>query len=176
MASKSGLAVVVDHFKQVSEAISLLADMRVMVGVPDTGAGRREGEISNASLAYIHENGAPEANIPARPFLKPGIKNAHRDIVASLKKAGQFALAGKPQAVDRQLHRTGMIGRDAVKRKITEGPFVPLKQATIDARRKRSKGSRYRRKATTAVDVKPLIDTGQMRNAISYVIRKAKKR
>lgn len=174
----SGVTVVIDRAAEIQKAIHLLAASRVMVGIPATTALRRSepgqpSTINNAALAYIHEHGSPEANIPARAFLKPGVQNAKNEISAGLKVAARLALEGRTDAVDRQLHRVGMMGRDAVKAKITAGPFVPLKPATIAARRRRSAGSKYRRKATSAADVRPLIDTAQMRNAINYVIRKS---
>jgi hypothetical protein len=125
----------------------------------------RSGDpINNASLAYIMENGAPEANIPARPFMKPGVAAVQPQIAAGLKKAGEFALQGRADAVNRELHRVGAIGRDAIKAKMTDGPFEPLKPSTIAARKSK-------RKSRNNTDVKPLIDTGSLRNSIDYVIR-----
>lgn len=173
MARKSGVVTTIDHVGEVVAAIELLASTRVMVGIPSDRAARDDGPINSAALGYIHENGAPEANIPARPFLIPGVATKKAEIIAGLKRVGELAFEGKPEAVMRQFHRIGMIGSMAVKRKITTGPFVPLAQRTIDARRRRSKGSKYRRKAVTASDTKPLIDSAQMRNAVSYVLRKA---
>lgn len=169
----SGLRVTADNLKRVAEAVAFLSKNHVLVGVPDEKAGRREGEITNAALAYIHENGAPEVNIPARPFLRPAINAGHAELRGLLKKAGEFALAGNLGATERQLHRVGIKARDMVKAKLRAGPFEPLKPATIAARRRRSAGSRYRRKAKSAEDVKPLIDTAQMLNAVNYVIRRA---
>ena len=72
-ASTSGVFKVVDNLRKLTQGIEVLTTMQVMVGVPDDKSGRREGEINNAELAYIHDKGAPEANIPARPFMEPGI-------------------------------------------------------------------------------------------------------
>lgn len=173
--AKTGVTVVLDRVQEVIKGIDLLASQRVMVGIPADKAARKDGSpISNAALLYIHDHGAPEVNIPARESLKPGVENVKGEIGDGLKKAGEFALDGRPDAVDRQFHRVGAIGRDAVKLKIGTGPFVPLKPSTIAKRRRRSKGSKYRRKAVTAADTTPLIDTAQMRNAVNYVLRKVK--
>jgi hypothetical protein len=161
---KSGLTIVRDNLRKVSKAIDALGRSRVMVGVPSDKAPRSGDPINNAALAYIMENGAPEVNIPARPFLKPGVASVQPQIAAGLKKAGEFALHGRADAVNRELHRVGAIGRDAVKRKMTDGPFEPLRPATIAARK-------LKRKSRNNTDVKPLIDTGALRNSISYVIR-----
>ena len=164
---KSGLTIVRNNLAKVSKAIDALGRSRVMVGVPSDKAVRKDGPINNAALAYIQENGAPEVNIPPRPFMKPGVASVQPQIAAGLKKAGEFALQGRSDAVDRQFHRVGAIGRDAIKAKITDGPFVPLKPSTIAARKSK-------RKSRNNTDVKPLIDTGALRASISYVIREEK--
>lgn len=179
MAATSGVKVVLDRTVEVAKAIELLATTRVMVGVPASEALRkpddeeRRSPINNAALAYIHENGAPEVGIPPRPFLKPALREHKDEITRGLKIAGQLALDGKgAEKVLKQLKVVGIRAVSAVKMKIRTGPFVPLKPRTIAARRRRSKGSKYRRKATGASDVTPLIDTAQMLNAINFVIRK----
>jgi len=164
---KTGLTIVRDNLAKVSKAIDGIGRSRVMVGVPADKADRKEGPINNAALAYIQENGAPEVNIPPRPFMKPGVASVQPQIAAGLKKAGEFALQGRADAVNRQFHRVGAIGRDAIKAKITDGPFAPLKPSTIAARKSK-------RKSRNNTDVKPLIDTGALRASISYVIREEK--
>jgi len=160
--SKSGVTVVFDQVSKVLAGVGHLASTRVLVGVPAEKAERKDGEgISNASLAYIHDKGAPEANIPARPFMEPGIQSAKAGIEDGLKKAGEFAFDARPEAVERQFQRVGTIARDAIKMKITDGPFAPLKPATIAARKRRGR-----------TGTKPLIDTGSLRNSINYVVRK----
>jgi hypothetical protein len=162
---KTGMTVLVDNVAKMAEGIQKLATTRVMVGVPADKADRKDGPINNAALAYIQENGAPEANIPPRPFMKPGVASVQPQLAAGLKKAGEFALQGRADAVNRQLHRVGAIGRDAIKAKITDGPFTPLKPSTIAARKSK-------RKSRKNTDIKPLIDTGSLRNSIDYVLKK----
>jgi len=166
--AKTGLTVVLDNVSKIAAGIELLATTRVMVGVPADKADRRNGPINNAALAYIHDKGAPEANIPARPFMEPGVESKAAEIREGIGKAGELALDGKPDAVERQYHRVGAIGRDAIKAKITDGPFEPLKPSTIAARKRK-------RQSRNNTNIKPLIDTGAMRNAINYVVRKGVK-
>lgn len=164
MVKKAGVTIIVDRVKELKDSINSLASQRVFVGIPAAKAGREETEgkpINNATLGYIHEFGAPEANIPARPFLIPGVKNAQKETVVRLRQAGKAALEGRKADVDKALNAAGLGAQNSVRRKITEGPFVPLKPATLAARRRKG------RKGT-----KPLIDTTQLRSAISYVIGK----
>lgn len=160
--AKGGLTVVVDRLAGVVAGIASLASQRVMVGVPSSRAGRQavKGQtINNAALAYIHNRGAPEAGIPARPFMEPGIASAKDRIIAALEVGVTAALDGKPDIVLRQYHRAGLIAQAAIRSKITTGPFIPLKPATLAARRRRGH-----------TGTKPLIESGQLRASINYVI------
>lgn len=176
--AKNGLTVLFDRTAEFLEGVKVLTTTRVLVGVPADKAGRSEA-IDNASLAYIHDRGAPEANIPARPFMKPGIASVQDKIEAGLKKAGELALSNGGAAVARQYERVGTLARDAIKRKINEGIPPPLAESTLKARARRGRKGAVKELARRAkglpadiVYAKPLIDTGQLRNAISYVVRK----
>ena len=185
MSHESGLIVLVDNVIKTLEAITELASHNVMVGIPDEKAGRREGAISNAALGYIHENGAPEANIPARPFLLPGVKSVQTELNEGFKKAGELALDGKKEGVMRQFHRIGLLAQNAVRKKISEGIPPPLAPSTIKGRMRRIKGKARKAKIDAAIAAgtpfskqggaegifTPLLVTGQLRNAITYVIR-----
>ena len=185
-----------DNSKAISAAIKALSEKRVMVGVPAQGEKllgnppdgpntRQSDPINNASLAYIHESGAPEANIPARPFLRSGVENVRTQIIKGLEKAGKAAFAGDAVEVDKQLMRGGRQAQAAVRNKITDGPFLPLAPATIAARLWRGhpgqqshsiygKGAIASEMHVAATGMQPLIDTGQLRNSINFVIRKVK--
>ncbi len=161
---KSGMTVKRDRVKKVWESISKLPATQVLVGVPSERAPREEGEpITNAELGYIHEFGAPDANIPARPFLFPGIREAKGRFARYLKQGAQGALDGDQGRVDRALSAAGQVAASSVQRKITTGPFAPLAASTLAARRRRG------RKGT-----RPLIDTGQLRRAITWVLRRVR--
>lgn len=139
-----------------------------MVGVPAEEALRKPepGEpsnVNNAMLAYIHENGLIEMGIPARPFLRPTITALKGQIVEAFKRLALNALRGNPDAVQKGLHALGLFVSTAVKLKINTGPFKPLAERTLAMRRARGR-----------LGTKPLIDTGQLRNSISYVVKKIK--
>lgn len=164
--ARTGVTVVVDHLAAVAAGIASLASQRVMVGVPSTRAGRPADKgkgqtINNAALAYIHDQGAPEAGIPARPFMAPGIANAKEKITKAMEGASKAALDGDQARMTREYHRAGIAAMVSIKLKITSGPFIPLKPATLAARRRRG-----------VTRTKPLIDTGALVNSINYVIQK----
>lgn len=159
--SKSGIVKTIDNFAKLAEGVALLGRLHPMVGIPEDDSTRKDGDtITNAALLYIHENGAAEVGIPARPTMRPGIKNAMPEIERRLKLAGQAALDGKPQSVRNQMAAAGQAGASSVKRMINSNVGPPLKPSTLAARKRRG----VKRTNT-------LVDTGQMRNAVTYVVR-----
>lgn len=163
--AKTGLTVLADNTRKLAEGLLLLSRLRVEVGVPESKEHRDDEshDIGNAALLYIHENGAPEVGIPARPTLRPGIRDARVEIERRLRLAGQAALAGKPASVRAQFAAAGQAGASAVKAKINSNVGPPLAASTLAARKRRG----VKRTNT-------LVDTGQMRNAVTYVVREEK--
>lgn len=182
MPDPSNFTVRIDRTRELTEALKQLADTKVMVGIPsDSEPSRRigteargAGDIGNAALGYIHETGSPAQNIPVRPWLSPGVSNSRNSWLPYLQQAARLAFEGRVASVDRALNACGIAVVSAVKNRIAAGIPPPLKPATVRARRRRSRGSTYRRRAAGPSDVTPLIDTGQLINAIAYVIRRKK--
>lgn len=169
-----GVTETVNLTKELAAALKLLTKRQVLVGIPENTADvhpDREGTISNAVLGYLFENGSPATNMPARPWLKPGVEAAQGQINARLEGAGRAALAGDASGVEQQLAAAGVDTVSVIKNRITAGIPPPLAQSTVNARRRRSPGSKYRRKATSADDTTPLYDTGNFVASINYVIR-----
>jgi hypothetical protein len=163
--------VTVDKVQSVLDALQVLNQTRVMVGIPGEKAARRGTPITNAALGYIHENGAPEINLPARPFLVPGVSKVKTQTASLLRQAGVAALDGKPTVVRKIYMAAGQTAVNSVTAVIRAGIPPPLKPGTVARRRVRSRGSNYRRKATTAAQTIPLIDTGQLLRSVTYVLR-----
>lgn len=186
---KNGLTTVLDETSRIIGGIQMLASTRVMAGVPAAKAPREDGEpINNAELAYIHNNGSPEANIPERRFMEPGIESVQAKIEDRLAQTAVAASEGRLEAADRGFHQTGLIAQNGIRAKLTEGVPPPLAPSTIAQRIRRVKGKKRRAKidADLAAGVPasrqlgsegvftPLIVTGQLRSAISYAIRRAR--
>ncbi len=100
----SRLTVTKDSVAEVIAAVSGLVLKQVLIGVPESNAHRDDGQISNAALAYIHEFGSPSQNVPARPFLRPGVKKATTEAIPQLEKAVRAALDGEKSKVSRALN------------------------------------------------------------------------
>jgi hypothetical protein len=173
---KSGITIQRDHLAKLMQDIKRLSGHDVLVGIPETKADRYEDlkaarqvakagglplpGVNNAMIGYFHEMGAPRANIPARPFLVPGIVDATPRLVTQMRAGVEAALKGDSAGLDHRMHSAGMIAQNSVRAKINSGLPPPLSDRTIRARLARGR--------TGTV---PLIDTGQLRNAITYVIR-----
>lgn len=163
MAQRPSNVRVKDNSAQLESGLRLLTETRLYVGFPEEPA-QREGEpINNPSLAYIHQNGAPEANIPARPFLDLGVEQGRPRIEKQMEKAGEAALGGDENKFNEKLERAGLIGQSAVQNYLRTGTFEPLSERTLAARR--SKGR---------TGTKPLIDTAALLQAVKYVILRKK--
>jgi hypothetical protein len=159
-----------------------------MVGVPDVNAekGREpEDKLNNAQLARVHDQGDPTVNIPARPFMAPGIRRARPVIETWMRRAGVAALAGDATKVTNALHAAGLAASSSIRNVITEGIPPPLALSTVEGRIRRRKSKTWKRKRRAAVAANlaagaapgeglftPLIDTGALRASITYVIRR----
>jgi hypothetical protein len=194
---KSGVKKTRDDVAAVMASIKRLTRMDVLVGVPSTKADRDDdAPLNNAQLAYIHTFGstihvptreatvgrrngkfasakratsqsthtvpAHEIVIPPRPFLIPGVENAEPRTVPKLAAAARLALTGDFPGAEKKLNEAGIIAQNEVRAVINAGVPPPLAESTLRARRARGRTG----------DV-PLVDTGELRNSITYVIRKA---
>ena len=130
----------------------------VLVGYP-AGSGKHEGgNITNATLAAIHDLGAPGAGIPERRFLRQSVENRRKPYTKQLAADLRRAYAGE-MTVENANERLALAAEAGVKMEISHPSpaFVPLKPATI-----KRKGSSV-----------PLIDEGQLRSSATAVVRKA---
>lgn len=175
-----------DNLAGLRAAMKALTEQDVFVGIPEDKTARKasgDTGISNAYLGYIHEYGVPEKNIPARAHLIPGIEDIQEEAAEILKEAAQKALEDNTAAVEAALNKIGILGQNAVRARFANNDWPPLADSTLDyqplqkdadgnalvtkkgeAKRKKSRRERER--------INPLINTGQLRKAYTYVIRK----
>lgn len=157
------IEVTKDDVAKVLANIEAMAGKEVLIGIPAEKSPRKGDPMTNASLGYIHENGSPARNIPARPFLVPGVKKATPKATAAMKKLAGDALLDR-SAADKALNAAGLVAQASVKRQIvSQEGFAPLKAGTLAARRR-----------SGAKGTKALIRTGQLLNSITYVVREKK--
>ena len=178
---KNAVKKVIDNLPRLIPRVESLTKKNLLVGVPQDETQRKEGEMTNATLAYIHDNGSPAANIPARPFMQPGIKSVKPKLKLIYKKIALGILHGEEEALDKGYERAGLIAQAAIRAAINEGIPPPLKDSTLRNRIRKGtaiKGAKLELEArgdgsSAGMEfAKPLVATAQMRNSINYVIRK----
>lgn len=192
MTVVSKVGVSLDAAQLLSAATRKLLKTEVLVGIPGGGARNPEpksahaagieavkralegaheagvravkealssGQADNALIGYVQEFGDDAKHIPPRPFLIPGVQDAKDKIAAQLAKAGRAAMDGNDAGIAIGFEAAGVVAQNAVRAKITEGPFTPLSARTLQARRAKGRTGE-----------KPLIDTGALRQSITYAI------
>jgi hypothetical protein len=136
--------------------------MDVFVGIQaeDNERSGRNGdsEYSNAQLLYLLSRGSRLADIPPRPLIEPALKAHHNEISKMLGVALKHSQNGNSKALNNQLEKIGKFAVSAINDWFYDARngWAPNSPSTI-----RSKGS----------DV-PLIDTSEMKDAISYRVIK----
>ena len=152
--------------KDIETALIALSKKSLLVGVFDEGRTAIEGEekeLSNSALAFIHEFGAPEVKIPARPFLFPTLQDKLADIQGYLLRAAEYALQGDNESVDKTLHSLGIELVAAIKDRILKSIPPALSKNTL--RKWITKTKRRSDYGTT-----PLKITGQFINSFNYTV------
>lgn len=192
-------------YLDVIKALNDLSKTSVLVGIPADAKSRTASEwlnmtkgvagITNAALGYMMETGSPAQNIPARPWLKPGVAESKSRWSPYLEQACQAALNGDTGVMERALNAAGNVAATAVKKKITAGIPPPIKPSTMAARARHRGGKTRQQRIKRAAEraayrkfyagytkdtpvlsggVTPLVDTAQMLNSITWVVGKAK--
>jgi hypothetical protein len=193
-AAFGSIVKTVDRAAEMIDCVQQMTASEVLVGIPRANNPRQDGPIGNAAIAYIHEYGSPAHNIPRRAFLHPGVKSIQSRAVAMMRQGALDCLRGTPH-IDQVLNRVGLLAREGVVRAITDPnpAFAPLQPATIRARLRRTAAGRRKLKQIKkqgktltgwaaeidedgTVNIKPLLDTLQLRRAITYVVQKAEAR
>ena len=183
----------------IEKAIAQLLKTRLLVGIPGDSTrepepGQKGAPISNGALGYLLEHGDDEHNLPARPFLIPGVRAALPEITKGMHRAAVGALSGKPSEIKVGFERAGLLAVASVKMTMQAGPFAPLSVRTIEQRARRrnpetgkllrdgrSEDARSYLKLSKegAPDwalngaglAKPLLDTFSLYTSIQYIIK-----
>jgi hypothetical protein len=157
----NGASQTKDRSQVVLQALDDLVKQEVLVGIPSDKADRQDGEsLNNAARLYISEYGAPEANIPARPTVMPGIEAAREEINKRMVSVARAAMAGNAQSVDQGMHAAGLAAADSIKEMINSNTPPPLAERTLADRRARG-----------VTRTNTLVDEAEMRNAVTYIVR-----
>lgn len=159
--------VTVDTVRQFVKALEQFESQEVVVGVPEEKAprnhteleGRRGEPANNALIAYVQNFGHAALGIPAREFMESGIELKRDELEKEMFRTGQDVLDGKRPTTG--FHRVGLTAQNGIRERIGQNLPPPLKPGTLAARRHRGR-----------TGTMTLQDTGQLRNSMTYVIRK----
>lgn len=158
------IVTTVDKIGKVAKAMNFMMENEVYVGISDETTTREKGEpVTNAELLFIHTNGSPVNNIPARPVLEPAIKDDKERLSKMMESAFLTAEKGDTEGALRKLKLAGMRAQN-----VCRAWFVNPKNGWPP----NSPGVAARKRAKGSTNPKPLIDTGELRKSITYFIRR----
>lgn len=138
--------------------------LSVVVGVPMAKNAAR-GETNNATIAAAHEFGVP-GHIPERSFLRSTVAENKEAAISGLAQGINKALTGNGD-IRTLFDKVGKQLAGLVQRKIQSGIKPDLKEKTKTARKRKNKAA----KAKKGRSMKPLIDTGQLLQSITWEVR-----
>jgi len=154
------------YLKEVAkytEQMKKLSKQEVVVGIPADKNKQHYGSAeTNAGIGAIHEYGAPVVGIPQRSFLRLPLTLKAKEIFALLKKDLKFSKIDTKKA----LGRLGAKGQSVVLEAFDtqgNGKWAELKPSTV----------RGRKKGSGEGTDKPLRDTGQLKQSITFEVRDA---
>jgi hypothetical protein len=181
----TNVTIAKDLTADIKKSLEDLAKKNVCIGVPDS-TEHPDSKITNAQLMYVHtngvrdnsmiremqhdlntmpysaahelyvhEHGSPLWKVPPRPILEPAMENGKEQIAELMKDAVEIALDGGD--ISPALEQVGMQGQNIARDWFTNpsNNWASNSDGTI-----KRKGSD-----------KPLIDTGELRKSITYVVK-----
>lgn len=177
-----------DDVSKILASITRLSNKQVLVGIPEDETQRNDPEATNALIGYAMEFGLPEQNVPARPTLIPGVQKALPQALEQMREAAKATMSGQNEVATKFLTAAGMLAANSVKNEINTGDFLPLSPKTIANRFKARRTQTMRQSeihylalvaagmppegAQAATGIRPLVNTGQFRNAVTSVVRR----
>ena len=119
---------------------------------------RKINDLTNAQKMFINSKGSPATNMPPRPVLEPAIEDKFDQISEVIKQGAIKGLEGDMEGMLEDFDMAGLMGQTASINWFDnpKNGWAPNAESTI-----KKKGSNA-----------PLIDTGAMRKAITYVVVK----
>ncbi len=186
MLNGFNVSITNDLTKDIKKYLEDLAKKTVCIGIPDT-TEHPDSKITNAELLYVHtngirdttmrramqhdldsgmpystahelyvhENGSPLWNSPPRPILEPAMDNSKEAIAEQMKQVAISALDGNN--LTPELEKVGTLGQNAARDWFTNPENNWPKNSKDTIKRKGSD--------------KPLIDTGELRKSIIYILK-----
>lgn len=158
-------------FAELEAKIKESIKTQILVGIPASDAVEKDGNtVYLADIAAINNFGSKSANIPARPFGSTLMENYGGEIKKFYSKEIGDSLKGK-RPMKQALDRVGFIAAGFMKQNLSAGKWEPNAPITVFGGWMSRGGKSFFVKGKKSSH--PLIDTGEMRRAITWVLRKA---
>lgn len=141
----------------------------VAIGIQGEDAGKvadENGEITMVVLGGVHEFGREDGTIPSRSYIRSTVDNRKVEYAQLQKRLAGLVISGKLD-VKRALGLLGEKVKSDIQGAMERGLEPPLAPSTIKGRIQGKADAKGRRV------FKPLIDTGQLKNSITYQVRGA---
>jgi hypothetical protein len=150
-------------------------DDEILIGIVEGQTHTTDGQ-DVSDLARTLSFGS--ANIPARPFLEEGINSVQPELKAAIEEHYRNIVNAKDWETQSKrdpkgLKKIAVIAVGGVKKLVLSDHYkstVPNAESTIYQKSKKNKKGEI-----TGLSDKPLIDTGQMINSVTYVINGVEK-
>lgn len=162
--AKSKVVDIDKGWRNIGRGLKQFSGHEIFVGLPQDSPESQEQSngLTMAALGTIHEFGTYDGFVPARRWLSAAT-DYYRDAIADrYVKLWKRIMTGKRVDVGEGLERIGMFGVNRVREYIRKvGPTVwePLADRTVKDKK----------------DDRPLISTGQLIRAITYVVKRKPK-
>lgn len=179
----------IDRTKILMTRLKEISRKEVLVGITQESSSRPGEDINSAELLYVHTHGSPARGIPARPVIEPAIRaDGNRELITGLMAEGAKSLFdAQPAHAERMLNLAGQAGEDAARGWFTDprNGWPPNAPATVQRKLDKMRGKQgkaaqeafeagadsYEFQGQTFGLNTPLVDTGEMRKAITHVVR-----
>lgn len=150
---KSKLQSILDNAKKISVDVGWVERKQY----PDSN-------MTTASAAAINEFGSPSHNIPARPFIRPTVKQKQNEWKRIINDQSKKIINGK-QSIENTMEIIGSKSAGDIRETITNIWSPSLKISTVKARLARRNNKNHVGNLT-----KPLIDTAYMLNSLTHKV------
>lgn len=130
-----------------------MTDKFVTIGIHEDAGAHDDSGISNAQLGAVMEFGTDNGNIPARPWLRPGVESGNEEYLKIITEGME-----DQQPLGQSLEIVGLVAVGKVQQYMVDLRSPPNAPQTI-AR----KGSSN-----------PLIDTGSLRQSVTHKVTSEK--
>jgi len=155
--NKAYLAEVHNYANQ----LKALSKKEVVVGIPAKKNKKHDDSpFTVAEIGAVHEFGSPSAGIPQRSFLRVPLSENVKQLFKALDKDLKFSKINTNKALGKLGAKGQSIVLEAFKTQ-NKGRWEVLKPATIS----------NRLQGSGTGSTKPLIDTGQLRQSITFEVR-----